>query len=60
MRFASPPAMGIEYKFPKSSKTIVVLSGETSKNIHVPSSEVNSSFRSGLSGRPVSFAFSLS
>ena len=55
MALASPPSIGRVYRSPSSSKRIVLPSGEMSSETHVPSSVVNSTVRSGLSGRPLGF-----
>ena len=51
-RVASPPVIGIEYRSPSMSKTIVWPSGLTSSEIQVPSLVVNRAQRAGSSGRP--------
>ena len=53
--FASPPSIGTAYRSPRSSKRMVLPSGETSSETHVPSSVVNSTVRSGFNGSPWSF-----
>src|SRR6202158_4881708 len=40
--FAVPPVMGNTYSCPSRSKTMVLLSGDTSRDIRVPSSVSNS------------------
>src|SRR5258707_9692391 len=55
IRFAAPPEVASVYMSPSKSNTIVLPSDETSSDIQVPSSVVNSIFLSVLSGRPSSF-----
>ena len=50
MRVASPPAIGIVYRSPSSSNTIVLPSGDTSSDNHVPSCASNATVRVGVSG----------
>src|SRR6185436_13296829 len=52
MRVAFPPAIGIVYRSPRMSKTIVWPLGETSSEIQDASSVVNLSDRVVMSGRP--------
>src|SRR5689334_18731993 len=51
MRVAWPPAIGIVYRSPRMSKTIVWPFGETSSEIHDASSVVNLSVRDVMSGK---------
>src|ERR1043165_5501618 len=53
MRVAFPPAIGIVYRSPRMSKTIVWPLGATSSEIHDASSVVNLSDRVVMSGRPL-------
>jgi hypothetical protein len=50
MRVAVPPAAGIVYRSPSSSKTIVCPSGERSRESQVPSLTSNATVRVGVSG----------
>src|SRR5439155_10204224 len=50
MRVAAPPVTGIVYRSPSSSNTIVLPSGETSRESQVPSCASNSTLRVGVSG----------
>ena len=49
-RVALPPSMGIEYRSPRMSNTIVRPSGDTSSEIQVASSVVNRTWRVPCSG----------
>src|SRR5690348_11133948 len=51
IRVAVPPAMGMVYRSPTSSNTMVLPSGETSRDIQVPSDVENDTVRVVLSGR---------
>src|SRR5690348_491345 len=51
IRVAVPPAMGMVYRSPTSSNTMVLPSGETSRDIQVPSDVENETVRVVLSGR---------
>src|SRR5262245_3467016 len=57
IRLAWPPAIGSVYRSPSRSNTMVWPSGETSRDIHVPSSVVNSRVSAVLSGSSSSSFF---
>src|SRR6266513_631430 len=55
--FAWPPSMGSVKMSPSSSNTMVLPSGEASSESQVPSSVMNSTFRSDFNGRPFFSSF---
>src|SRR5262245_45912643 len=50
-RVARPPVIGMVYRSPSRSNTMVLPSGLTSSEIHVPRVAVNSALRDASSGR---------